>query len=255
MSGTDSFLNRFDFKDEYLASRGAKAEKILKVLKRNSALINSTALLDIGCSQGHITRIIGKRFKLAVGVDRDQIVERQSGFYFVRADGCKLPLKSSMFDVVLLNHVLEHVSDQERLLNETLRVLRPGGICYLATPNRYCIIEPHYRLPFLSWLPRYLANFYVRLTGHGSCYLDYLPTQKQLRRLTQHFQVSDQTNLILSEPEFFFGSDPDFQKLTWFLRRIPFSLLKLLMPLFPVYVLILKRNRAGGPSLVSKKES
>ena len=149
-----------------------------------------------------------------------------------------------MFDVVLLNHVLEHVLGQQDLLNEILRVLRPGGICYLATPNRYCILEPHYRLPFLSWLPRSSANLYVRLTGHGPKYLEYLPSRSQLRKLTQHFQVSDWTDLILSDPEYFFGSDPDFRYLTQLLRFIPFWFLKLFMPLLPVYVLILRRRQS-----------
>lgn len=244
MTENKTFLDRFSFKDQYLASRRVKAEKILKILERESAFIRSTALLDIGCSQGHITRILGHRFKLTVGVDREEIIERQLGFYFVRADGCELPLKSNMFDLVLLNHVLEHVLGQQNLLNEILRVLRPGGICYLATPNRYCILEPHYRLPFLSWLPRSLANLYVRLTGQGPRYLDYLSSRSQLRKLTQHFQVSDWTGLILSDPEYFFGSDPDFRRLTRLLHFIPLWFLKLLMPLLPVYVLILRRSES-----------
>jgi SAM-dependent methyltransferase len=44
-------------------------------------------------------------------------------------------------------------SSSEALLDEVWRVLKPGGLAYLACPNRYSLVEPHYRLPFLSWFP------------------------------------------------------------------------------------------------------
>src|SRR5207237_9624421 len=73
-------------------------------------------------------------------------------------------------DVVVSNHVFEHVggrNEQLRDLQEVLRVLRPDGFAYLATPNRWGLLEPHYRLPFLSWLPARAANAYLRATRRG----------------------------------------------------------------------------------------
>jgi hypothetical protein len=64
-----------------------------------------------------------------------------------------------------------------------LRVLRPDGIAYLATPNRWTVIEPHFRLPFLSWLPAGLRDNYVRLAGRGAAYDCDLLSRSKLHAL------------------------------------------------------------------------
>jgi SAM-dependent methyltransferase len=87
--------------------------------------------------------------------------------------GPDLPFANHSFDVVVYNHVIEHVgqrSEQARSIHEIRRVLRPEGFLYLAVPNRWTIIEPHYRLPFLSWLPARLANAWVKALGRNVWY-------------------------------------------------------------------------------------
>ena len=243
MSPPSSFLERFSFREEYLASREAKAQKIHKILQRQVSSVKQVSLLDIGCSQGHITQKLGEGFGMVVGLDLADEVGRRPGFHFVQADGCQLPLRSATFDVILLNHVLEHVPSPQSLLDETWRVLRPGGICYLATPNRYTFLEPHYRLLFLSWLPRPLAHQYVRLARRGNCYVDRLPSYYQLRKLTRNFQVHDQTCSVLADPGLFFQADPTFVGLVRWIRWLPLWLLRLMMPLLPVYILTLRKKR------------
>jgi SAM-dependent methyltransferase len=53
----------------------------------------------------------------------------------VVADGHHLPFHESAFDGVLADRVLQHVADPERVLDEMLRVLRPGGRIALADPD------------------------------------------------------------------------------------------------------------------------
>lgn len=45
----------------------------------------------------------------------------------VKADICKLPFKSNSYDVILCNHVLEHIPDDTKAMKELYRVLKPGG--------------------------------------------------------------------------------------------------------------------------------
>ncbi|KAA2215943.1 class I SAM-dependent methyltransferase [Maribacter flavus] len=45
----------------------------------------------------------------------------------VKADICNLPFESNSFDVILCNHVLEHIPDDTKAINELFRVLKPGG--------------------------------------------------------------------------------------------------------------------------------
>ncbi len=237
------FLDRIHFRDSYLATRGAKAEKILKVLRKHKAELSHASLADIGCSRGHITQRLTEEFDFVVGLDLDDEDRHlASEFHFIQADGCSLPLASATFDVVLLNHIVEHVSSPQRLLDEVWRVLKADGVCYLACPNRLSPVEPHYRLPLLSWLPRPLANAYVRLAGRGERYLDNSPTYWGLRKLTRKFHVLDQTRLILKNPDEYLNNDPSLKKQAGWLRWFPEWILRMLVPFFPVWVLILKKE-------------
>lgn len=53
----------------------------------------------------------------------------------VKADICNLPFKDSQYDVILCNHVLEHIPDDTKAMQELYRVLRPGGMAILQIPQ------------------------------------------------------------------------------------------------------------------------
>lgn len=45
----------------------------------------------------------------------------------VKADICDLPFADNSYDVIFCNHVLEHITDDTKAMNELFRVLKPGG--------------------------------------------------------------------------------------------------------------------------------
>jgi SAM-dependent methyltransferase len=53
----------------------------------------------------------------------------------VKADICDLPFKESEFDVVFCNHVLEHITDDTKAMQELYRVLKPGGFGIFQIPQ------------------------------------------------------------------------------------------------------------------------
>ena len=59
-----------------------------------------------------------------------------------RLDLTAMPFADDTFDLVICNHVIEHVPDWERLAQELHRVVRPGGLVYVATPNIYRLSNP-----------------------------------------------------------------------------------------------------------------
>lgn len=158
-------------------SRRLKAIKIERLLGLADWRVGETLrLLEIGVGGGGIAAYFGShpsgRFEVW-GIDTiDQRIARD-GFRFDVVTGTTLPFERGFFDVVISNHVIEHVGeepDQRRHLAEIRRVLKEGGRGYLALPSRWMVVEPHFRLPFLSWLSPRWSDAYVRLMGRGTHY-------------------------------------------------------------------------------------
>lgn len=173
-----------------LPSRRSKALKIERLMRLHEGR-GPVRLLEVGTGSGGIAHYFGThpagRFKVqAVDVvDSRQIHE---GFDYQTVPGTGLPFPDGAFDVVITNHVIEHVgmrSEQLEHLRELGRVLVAGGAGYLAVPNRWSLVEPHFQLAFLSWLPRSWRSPYLRLRGRGDHY-DCEPLQ--LRELESMFQ-------------------------------------------------------------------
>lgn len=59
----------------------------------------------------------------------------------------KLPPQS--FDLILCTEVIEHIPDSQRALNEMRRLLKPGGVLILSTPQRYSPLELAAKVAFL----------------------------------------------------------------------------------------------------------
>lgn len=53
----------------------------------------------------------------------------------VKADICNLPFSDNEFDFILCNHVLEHIPDDTKAMQEIYRILKPGGTAILQIPQ------------------------------------------------------------------------------------------------------------------------
>lgn len=53
----------------------------------------------------------------------------------VKADICNLPFQDNTYDIILCNHVLEHIPDDKKAMQELYRVLKPGGMGIFQIPQ------------------------------------------------------------------------------------------------------------------------
>jgi SAM-dependent methyltransferase len=53
----------------------------------------------------------------------------------VKADICNLPFEDNAYDIILCNHVLEHIPDDTKAMQELYRVLKPGGMGIFQIPQ------------------------------------------------------------------------------------------------------------------------
>jgi SAM-dependent methyltransferase len=100
-------------------------------------------VLCAGCGVGFIPYVIARHtaWTYIAGelvqerIDRHPWVRQR--LRIVRLDATVMPFADDTFDLVICNHVIEHVPAWEKLAQELHRVVRPGGLVYLATPNIY----------------------------------------------------------------------------------------------------------------------
>jgi ubiquinone/menaquinone biosynthesis C-methylase UbiE len=105
-------------------------------------------LLDGGCGRGEYVVALRAAGVRAFGAEflaekvRAQVPGVPTGA-ILRADLERLPYGPASFDAILLNEVLEHVPDERAALGEAWRVLRPGGVVIILSPNRLYPFETH----------------------------------------------------------------------------------------------------------------
>jgi SAM-dependent methyltransferase len=195
-------------------ARRVKAAKVIAILEDHLGDLAKLRLLDLGCSNGLMTRFYAPHFKTVVGVDIDEpgiayaiANNTATNVSYRLADGMRTGLPDASVDVVTCTHVYEHVPDAARLMDEISRVLRAGGVCLFAAGNRLTWMEADNHLPLLSVLPRGLADRYVRLMRRGDRYHERTRTVWGLRKLVSRFMLHDYTLRVLREPERFHATD------------------------------------------------
>ena len=75
-----------------------------------------------------------KQFKTLKNLDYTT-TDLNSPLADVKADICNLPFSDNEFDVILCNHVLEHIPDDTKAIQELYRVLKPGGMGIFQIPQ------------------------------------------------------------------------------------------------------------------------
>jgi 2-polyprenyl-3-methyl-5-hydroxy-6-metoxy-1,4-benzoquinol methylase len=202
-----------DFSRQYAAAaydeiaRKRKARKVIAILRDAVGDLSSQRLLDIGCSTGFMTREYAACFRETIGSDIDASAvgfartrDTEDSVNWIVSNSEALPLDSESVDVITCTHIYEHVPDPAKLMREIHRVLRPDGVCFFSAGNRLSLMEPHYRLPLLSVVPKPVAHWYLRVLGRGRHYYETHLTYWGLRELVGRFEILDYTLHVVDDP-------------------------------------------------------
>jgi SAM-dependent methyltransferase len=98
-------------------------------------------VLEAGCGEGYGADLLAGVARRVTGLDYDELTVAHVRARYPRVDVrhgnlAALPLADAATDVVVIFQVIEHLWDQPQFIAECARVLRPGGLLMISTPNR-----------------------------------------------------------------------------------------------------------------------
>jgi 2-polyprenyl-3-methyl-5-hydroxy-6-metoxy-1,4-benzoquinol methylase len=122
-----------DFPDENFQNH-------LKVYKFLAQFATDVDVLDVGCGTGYGTAHLAKVAKSIIGVDSSKSALRWArkhypSIRYIEMDVQVLGFSDDSFDLIVSSENFEHLADQRAHVSELARVLRPNGLCFVASPN------------------------------------------------------------------------------------------------------------------------
>lgn len=184
------------FEDTFRGTREdikTRAEHYLATLRDDNVCVGSDLVLDLGCGRGEWLEVLSDNGYPCRGVDMNSVMVSEAlalGLDVVEQDAVAYlrGLDSESVSAITSMHLVEHLPYEVliRLLDEALRVLKPGGVLILETPNPenltvgsyWFYMDPTHRNP----IPPALLQWVVEARGFESATID---------RLTQNRQVFD----------------------------------------------------------------
>lgn len=151
---------------------------LLKLRSELGLPTTSLDVLDVGCGAGTQALAWAGDGHRAHGIDISapliNLARKRANADGLQADfrigsATEMPFATGSSDVVMVSELLEHLADWKSCVDESLRVLRPGGVIYFSTTNRLCPIQQEFDLPLYSWYPAPIKKHCEKLavTTHG----------------------------------------------------------------------------------------
>ena len=156
------FDNFVEEKGQYIGLSIKSYKKLFFELTESLQLPNNNLkIIDLGCGTGTFTQTLLNISNYVSGCDIskksiENAKKLNSKINYINGDIENLSLKNELFDIVVLSGVLHHFENPNRVLNESYRILKKGGIFFSFDPN---LINPFF------WLYRRKNSFFYSSKG------------------------------------------------------------------------------------------
>jgi 2-polyprenyl-3-methyl-5-hydroxy-6-metoxy-1,4-benzoquinol methylase len=150
--------NRWKSARDISVERGRFVKSILKQVTE----CNNLTILDIGSGEGGTSRVLSENNSIiSLDISKERLSrqsEQTNKIVKLCGSAHDLPFNKNSFDVIILQDVIEHLSEKNNFSETIHHLLKDDGIIYLSTPNKYSIInflsDPHWGIPIISVLNR-----------------------------------------------------------------------------------------------------
>jgi 2-polyprenyl-3-methyl-5-hydroxy-6-metoxy-1,4-benzoquinol methylase len=140
--------------------RRARADSFVRSLPKPT---KGARLLDVGCANGAFLLRMRELGWNVQGVEIDPKAAanaRQAGLNVAEGHLENAHFSDGSFDAITLSHVIEHLYDPVATLEECRRILKPGGVVWISTPNLHSIGHTEFKQDWLGLdPPRHLVLF------------------------------------------------------------------------------------------------
>ncbi|MDH7489305.1 MAG: class I SAM-dependent methyltransferase [Anaerolineae bacterium] len=155
---------RAESPEAYRRFQAQQGRMVLQRLEAQGVSVAGRRVLDLGCGLGGYTEALRERGARVVATDLSlpALVGLPPLSPRVCADALALPFSDAAFDLVFCASLIEHVPDGLALLEETRRVVRPGGYGYVSFPPFYSPRGGHQFAPYHLLGERFATWLYLR---------------------------------------------------------------------------------------------
>jgi len=104
---------------------------------KNSPVNQSARIMDIGCGRANLLKAFSRKGCQCFGVERSDFPDDPSleNITIYKQDFLDIPVENNSFDIVVIWHVLEHLTDPVATLKKVQQILKPDGSLVVTVPN------------------------------------------------------------------------------------------------------------------------
>lgn len=132
--------------------------KFVRSVVENYTVCRGLTVLDLGSGEGGTSSVFSEdNSVVSLEISKFKLKRQKStgtNSLPVCGSALELPFKKMKFDLIIMQDVIEHLADHNNLHLNLYSMLKPGGIIFISTPNKFSLFniltDPHWGLPFLS---------------------------------------------------------------------------------------------------------
>jgi len=171
--------------------------KLVEAILSEEIKCEGLRVLDIGAGEGGTAKVFSyKNFVVTVEKNPGRISNQtiSDSLFRILGDANSLPFKKNVFDVIILQDVIEHFAVTKNFFDDLYPLIKNDGIIYLSTPNKFSVFnlfsDPHWGLPFVSLMKRKnIKKYFLKYYRNKDYYrqdIAELFSLKEIERISGH---------------------------------------------------------------------